>query len=310
MRETAGREASSHRAVPIPTPSGSDWWANMRVRVATAAILIPIVIALAWLGGWVTLAAVLLVLVLATRELERMFARRGWRLPIAFSLVLGADFCLAAKLPDLRLLLLGIGISGTVVGASAWLMATRAVRDETLVEWALTLAVPFYLGWPLAFVVALRGDGAGASAPGFWWLLVLLLAVWANDSGALVFGHFFGRGGRHPFAPRISPKKTWEGVAGGAALAIIAVLVVAEIAARVPAHPLAGLAWYRCIALGILIAAAATLGDLSKSLLKRITGVKDSGKLLPGHGGMLDRCDSMLFAALVVYFYALALGAL
>ncbi len=307
MRESATSKASSHGA--SPAPSGPDWWANIRVRVATAAVLIPIVIALAWLGGWITLAAVLLVLMLATRELERMFARRGWRLSVAFSLALGVDFCLAAKLPDLRLFLLAIGISGSVAGTTVWLMATRPVRDETLVEWALTLAVPLYLGWPLAFVVALRGDGVGMSAPGFWWLLILLLAVWANDSGALFFGHFLGRGGRHPLARHISPNKTWEGVAGGAALAIIVVLVVAGIGAHVPGHPLPSLAWYRCVALGALIAAAATVGDLSKSLLKRITGVKDSGRLLPGHGGMLDRCDSVLFAALVVYFYALALGA-
>lgn len=306
MHQALSREQSIHRTAP--TPPASDWWANMRLRVATAAVLIPVVIILVWLGGWFTFAGVVVVLLLAMRELDAMFARRGWRPLTILSAALSVDMLVAARLPDARLLLLAIGVSCTVVAASVWLMAARPVRDQTLVEWALTLAVPFYLGWPLAFVIALRGEGVGPDAAGYWWLLLLLLAVWANDSGALIVGHFFGRAGRHLLAPRISPKKTWEGVAGGAVLAVVAVVVVASIAARLSADPLAGLAWYLCIILGALIAAAATLGDLSKSLLKRVTGVKDSGKLLPGHGGMLDRCDSTLFAVFVVAFYALALG--
>lgn len=307
MHQTLRDETS--RSPAVSRPSRDDWWTNLRQRMATAAVLIPVVLLLAWLGGWFTFAGVAVVLLLAMRELDAMFARRGWQPLSVVSAALSLDLLLAAKMPDLRLLLLAIGISTSVVGASVWLMATRPVSDGTLVEWALTLAVPFYLGWPLAFVVALRGDRVGFDAAGFWWLLVLLLAVWANDSGALFVGHFVGRTGRRLLAPRISPKKTWDGVAGGAGLAVIAVFVVAGIAARVPGHPLASLAWYHCIALGLLIAAAATVGDLSKSLMKRITGVKDSGMLLPGHGGMLDRCDSMLFAAYVVVFYALALGA-
>lgn len=307
MHQIVSDNTSSRPAASMP--SRDDWWTNMRLRVATAAVLIPVVLLLAWLGGWFTLGGVAVVLLLALRELDAMFARRGWRPLSILSAALSLDLLLAAMLPDLRLLLLAIGISSSVIGASVWLIATRPVSDGALVEWALTLAVPFYLGWPLAFVVALRGDRVGTGAAGFWWLMVLLIAVWANDSGALFVGHFVGRAGRRLLAPHISPKKTWDGVAGGAVLAVFAVFVVAILAAPVAGHPLAGLAWYHCIALGLLIAAAATVGDLSKSLVKRITGVKDSGKLLPGHGGMLDRCDSTLFAAYVVVFYAFALGA-
>jgi phosphatidate cytidylyltransferase len=308
MRKTIGDNGEGHPPASAPS-SRSGWLANLRLRVATAAALIPIVIILAWLGGWVTAAGVLIVLLLAARELHRMLVRKDWQPLTVVSIALSIDFLVAARLPEARLLL-AVGISCTVVGVSGWLLIARPVSEQTLVSWALTLAIPFYLGWPLALLVALRGDGIGPDAPGFWWLLVLLLGVWANDSGALFCGHYFGRAGLHLLAPRLSPKKTWEGVAGGAVCAIIAVLVVAGVAGRVPAHPLVALAWYHGLALGVLLAAAATLGDLSKSLFKRVTGVKDSGTLLPGHGGMLDRVDSTLFAVYVVFFYALGLGAL
>lgn len=308
MRKSTRGDDGRH---PLASSSSrSRWLANLRLRIVTAAVLIPVVIALAWLGGWVTVAGVLIVLLLAARELHRMLARKGWQPLTVASIALSVDFLLAARLPEARMLLLALGISATVVGASGWLLVSRPAAEQTLVAWALTLAIPFYLGWPLAFLVVLRGDGIGPSAPGFWWLMALLLGVWANDSGALLCGHYFGRGGRHLLAPRLSPKKTWEGVAGGVACAIIAVFVVAGVGGHVPAHPLAALAWYHCLALGVLLATAATLGDLSKSLFKRVTGVKDSGTLLPGHGGMLDRVDSTLFAVYIVFFYALGLGAL
>ncbi len=286
----------------------SGWLAGLRRRVASALILIPVVIALAWFGGWVAFAGVVLVLLAGVWELRDMFAHRGWHPLVSLSLALSLDFFVAAMLPDQRVILLEAGISALVIGSFAWLMLTRPTIERTLVDWAMTLAIPFYLGWPLAFLLLLRGDGIGYGVRGFWWVWLLLLPVWANDTFALLVGHYLGR---HRLAPHISPKKTWEGFFGGLVFAVVAVFVVTFLANLVlsPALRL-DIPWYRALILGVLIAITATIGDLAESLLKRGTGVKDSGSILPGHGGILDRIDSVLFAVLIVFFYAFALGLL
>jgi phosphatidate cytidylyltransferase len=153
-----------------------------------------------------------------------------------------------------------------------------------------------YLGWPLSVFLLLRGFHVGVST-GLWWVLTVFLGVWGFDTGAFFAGHFFGR---HKLAPDISPAKTWEGVAGGLVLSIAAALLFT-------AWPL-GVPWYLAILLGILIGIASTLGDLAESLIKRQTHVKDSGQFMPGHGGILDRIDSLLFAVIVVYIFAQLIG--
>jgi phosphatidate cytidylyltransferase len=123
------------------------------------------------------------------------------------------------------------------------------------------------------------------------------LGVWGFDGAAFFAGRYFGR---HKLAPHVSPAKTWEGVAGGLVLSIIAALMLTV-------KPL-GVPWYQAILLGILIGLAAVLGDLAESLLKRQTHVKDSGNFMPGHGGMLDRIDSLIFAVIVVYLFTQLVG--
>jgi phosphatidate cytidylyltransferase len=296
----------SDPSVASSTSKPSAWLAALGRRAASAFVLIPIVIALAWFGGWVAFGGVLVILLLGAWELRDMFAHRGWRPLIFLSVALSLDFLLAAMLRDQRSLLLEGGISALVIGSFAWLMITRPTIERTLVDWALTLAIPFYLGWPLAFILLLRGDQIGYLSRGFWWLLVMLLTIWANDTAALLTGHYFGR---HKLAPHISPGKTWEGFVGGLVVSVVSVFVVTTLADHVLSQPL-HLAWYHTLLIGIFIAITATIGDLAESLLKRGTGVKDSGHILPGHGGILDRADSMLFAVYIVFFYALLLGVL
>jgi phosphatidate cytidylyltransferase len=132
---------------------------------------------------------------------------------------------------------------------------------------------------------------------GAWWLLMVLLGVWGFDAAAFFTGRTFGR---HKLAPKISPGKTWEGVLGGFVLSIVAALLLTV-------RPL-GVPWYLAIVLGILLGIAAVIGDLAESLIKRQMHVKDSGQFMPGHGGLLDRIDSLLFAVIVVYFFALIVG--
>lgn len=305
-RHGGGRRQRSGDATSNTGGGSVAWLAALGKRALSAFILIPLVIALVWFGGWVAFAGALCAVAICAWELHDMFAHKGWHPPILLSAALCVDFLATAVLwhtgtPVLLLalaVLLGISL---LLGVSfAWLLLTRHTLDAAIVDWALAMAVPFYLGLPLAFFLLLRGDTPGTSTPGFAWLLALFFMVWANDTFALLSGHYFGR---HKLSPRISPAKTWEGFWGGLVFTVIAALIFLILIPNVFSLPL-HVIWYHAVAIGILTCVAATIGDLAESLLKRGTGVKDSGKIVPGHGGLLDRVDSLLFAVLVVVFYA------
>ncbi|MFC1941965.1 phosphatidate cytidylyltransferase [Chloroflexota bacterium] len=156
-------------------------------------------------------------------------------------------------------------------------------------NWAWAIAGIFYVGLLLSYLVALRLD-AGRN-----WVFLALLVTFGSDSAAFFFGRALGR---HHMAPRISPAKTWEGAAAGLIGAIIISLLF-----TLPTPLQLPLSYGQAILLGILVSIFGQLGDLVESLLKRSTGIKESGKLIPGHGGLLDRMDSVVFAGAVVYFF-------
>lgn len=298
--------ADANPAADASKSSSAQWLAALGRRALSAVVLIPIVIALVFFGGWVAFAAAALALFIAAYELNGMFTHKGLHPLTSLSVVLGLDFLLAAMLyalngdPLTPLTLIGLGLSALIIISFAWLMLTRKTLDGILVDWGLTLAAALYLGWPLAFFLLLRGPTLGTNTAGFWWLLALFFMVWANDTFALLTGHYFGR---TKLSPLISPAKTWEGFFGGLVFTVIAAFVFTIVLPSVFYHPL-GVPWYHAVILGVLVAVASTVGDLAESLLKRGTGVKDSGTIVPGHGGILDRMDSLLFAVLVVFFYA------
>jgi len=273
------------------------WYRSVGQRTLTAVIGIPVVLACVWLGGWWAFAACTLLAFWGAYELHGMMLHEGYHPLIVMSLALSMLFLVAAMLPQQRPLLLEIGLS-LVLLVTFPLFFFRKQLDGAIVDWSLTLSMAIYLGWPLSLMPLLRGYQLGLSN-GFWWLITLLLGVWGFDTGAFFAGHFFGR---HKLAPHISPGKTWEGVFGGMVFSIAAALLFTV-------RPL-GVAWYLALVLGLLIGAAATLGDLAESLIKRQTHVKDSGISIPGHGGILDRIDSLLFAVIVVYFFAQFVGKL
>lgn len=273
------------------------WYRSLGQRSLTALVGIPVVLACVWLGGWWAFAACVLLAVLGAYELHRMMLHEGYHPLIVISLALSLLFLIAAMLPQQRPLLLEVGLSLALL-ITFPLLFFRKQLDGAMVDWSLTLAIAIYLGWPLSLLPLLRGFQSGFSS-GVWWLLTLLLGVWGFDTGAFFAGHFFGR---HKLAPNISPGKTWEGVIGGLILSVAAALLFTV-------RPL-GVTWYLAILLGLLIGIAATLGDLAESLIKRQTHVKDSGQFMPGHGGILDRIDSLLFAVIVVYFFAQFVGKL
>ncbi|HEY5626769.1 MAG TPA: phosphatidate cytidylyltransferase [Nitrospira sp.] len=192
----------------------------------------------------------------------------------------------ALALPSLLVALLAI--------LSVPLLVPMSLSDRFR-ESALAITGLLYIGLTLSFLVLTR-----MLPHGEWLIFFLLFVTWAGDTGAYYAGTLFGR---HPLAPRISPKKTMEGLAGG----LIAATMVSYLASWWFLPTFSGL---DCLLLAILITMTGLWGDLAESAIKRSVGAKDSGAVLPGHGGMLDRLDSLLFSAPAFYYYVTMLSRL
>ncbi len=182
-------------------------------------------------------------------------------------------------------------LTAAVVPPLLWLLSRRQ-KEGAFTSWAWTIAGILYVGWLLSYLVALRGLDAGRN-----WVFFALFVTWVSDTTAFFIGRRFGR---HKMAPNISPGKTWEGAMGGILGAIImSILFFTPTPFHLP------LIYWQAILLSVLVSIFGQVGDLVESLLKRSMGVKDSGKLMPGHGGILDRMDSVVFAGMVVYYYVI-----
>jgi phosphatidate cytidylyltransferase len=283
----------------------------VRERTLSALVIVPVVV-LAIAAGGVGIGILVLVLAaLAAREVERLLPAAGR--PIIRNGVVGGALVLVASaaIPAiLRSKLLGeqpaaldvaarmasidgVALVGVVAVALAMIAFARRDPAEGFGAWSATAFAALYVGLlgSVALLTTLwTGDAStdGAFWPERRWVLVLLAGVWSFDTGAYLVGRAIGR---RPFLPWISPKKTLEGVLGGL---VVATLVVAVVLAISGSSPL------EALVLGPLLGIVAQSGDLAESLLKRAAGAKDSGTLLPGHGGILDRVDSILFAAPVL----------
>ncbi|HKE62685.1 MAG TPA: phosphatidate cytidylyltransferase [Nitrospira sp.] len=165
--------------------------------------------------------------------------------------------------------------------------------QQSLKEGAITMAGLLYIGLTLSYLVMIR-----LLPQGEWFLLFLLLVTWAADTGAYYVGTLCGQ---HALAPRISPKKTIEGLVGG----LLGAMIFAYIARWWFLSEFSGI---DCLVIAVLLTLAGLWGDLAESAIKRSVGAKDSGGLLPGHGGMLDRLDSLLFTAPTFYYYVTFIG--
>lgn len=269
----------------VPAPHGAGALAR---RLATAAVALPPAVWMLWHGGWPAAALLCVASTLATWEFLRI-ATGPPRLPD------GAVLASAALLPWLPLWApaSAAAIALALVAASsfaAW--AWHAVRQD--VEGAAAnapLAVQALVFCALGpfFLSSLRFTPDGRA-----WALTVVAATFANDAAAYFGGKLLGR---RRLAPRVSPRKTWEGFAAGALGSLTAALVAASL------WPDA-LRLRDALAITLACAALGPIGDLSKSLLKRARGVKDSGRLLPGHGGMLDRIDALLVTSAAVWAWA------
>jgi len=276
----------------------------LRLRVLSALVLIPVVLVVVALGNpWLALV-VALAAGLALHELYLLFAIVGHR-PVRWAGFLGAAFLLlAAYLPPA-----GSSIGAAVVGAVAVTLVGQLARRDyggALTDWALTLAGTLYVSWTLAHLIPLRSLNEPAFSPPFWralgapelgggawWILTAFLLVWLCDSAAYFVGV---RWGRHKMSSYVSPQKSWEGAVAGFLTSVGVAVGLVPLLGLPLSYPMAAI-------LGMLVGVVGQVGDLAESLLKRQVGVKDSGQLIPGHGGMLDRVDSLLFAVPLVYYF-------
>jgi phosphatidate cytidylyltransferase len=245
-----------------------------------------------WAGLPLILPALAFVLWLGSLELQGMLARRGVALNLPL-LLLGGLLLFLFSLPSLHWHFPQVPWREVALGL--FLMAAfsyELLKGADLTRFAFTLLAFLYLPWSLGYVLLLRETPDGAL--GLWTLSLPIVASFATDIGAYFAGRLFGR---RKLAPEISPGKTVEGSLGGIAVSFLALLVYTGLVREVFPFGLLEL-WL----FSLLLSLAAQLGDLAESMLKRYCGVKDSGHFLPGHGGLLDRIDSLLFTFPLTYY--------
>lgn len=255
----------------------------LRWRTVTAIILAPVVIAAIWIGDWAILALALVVVGISAYELSRALDP----LPFPAALVAGVTPILLS---------IPYGVAGILVGsmlslpyALVWLAGRSDVRTLRAILAILLMAV--WVGVPMAHLGLIS-----FLQNGVFLVLVAIVGPWISDAGAYFAGRLFGR---HQLFPTLSPKKTVEGGIGGL---ILTTAIVGWFSFEyIEFDPL------KSVALGAMVSISSQAGDLFESTLKRILDVKDIGRILPGHGGMLDRIDSLLFAAPAVYYVTLLL---
>jgi phosphatidate cytidylyltransferase len=264
-------------------------------RIATAVVGVIAAIFIVNYGQWVFAVAALALTALAWHEFYNMMVKR--EIEVAYYL----------GLTSVGLLWAIAWLGNPQETVAVLLLSTLVIFAKTVVahasfnlrDAAYTVAGVLYIGLTFAHLVLLRFSDQsvfiatkfGALSAGALYLWLAFVGTWASDTFAFFVGSRFGR---HKLAPAVSPGKTWEGVAGGLAGSVIGVTILGSLSYLPLVHSLV---------IGLLVGVVAPLGDLVESSIKRYAGVKDSGRLLPGHGGVLDRFDSIMFVAPAVYYY-------
>ncbi len=270
---------------------------NLPVAVTSGLALAGVFLGtLAW-RPYAFLAFIATLVVIALLELDVALRANGVRpaTPVAVGAGLVMVFGSYSGGPSAQ----SLGLVLLVFGAMAWTMLDEGARSargrrrrNVAAGLGATCLVTLWVPLSASFVGLLL-----ARDHGVWYVLAIVALAVTNDIGAYAVGSRFGR---HKLAPTVSPSKTWEGFAGGL---VTALLVAGLVAARVP-----GLDLLAALALGVAVVVAATIGDLAESLAKRDLGVKDLGRILPGHGGIMDRVDGIIFALPVSHLLLVALG--
>ncbi len=262
---------------------------------AVSSIAVVAVAAAVVLGPHVLVGLILLGLgIVGVLEMYGLLSRSGRDLPAPLGVGLVVLLILASiatvEIRPRTDLFLDLAIFAALLAPLLYLLS-KGPEPGGLQRWAFASGGALYVGWPLLHFELLRGLPHGRG-----WAALVVLCTWASDTGAYMVGSYLGR---HQLAPAISPGKTVEGSVGAAALTVITGVIVAAVAGLpVP------LGWIA--AASLLLSALAQAGDLAESYVKRLAGAKDSGTLIPGHGGLLDRIDSLLWVVVAVYYIAVA----
>ena len=263
---------------------------NLALRVGSAVVLFPIAVWLTFVGGLPFAALAGLAAAVAAAELVLMFGARGAGEALGIA-VAGAIPLMAAfgESGDLLPGWSGLALAAATVAILVVFLFRQAPLEQIPRSVSIVVLSWLYCGLLIASLVGLRDR---FDVP---WVILAFVVSWANDTFAYFAGHAFGK---HKLYERISPKKTWEGFAGGLAGSVAGAFAVLWLL-----HPTA-LTPGGAIAVGVGGGILGPLGDLAESMVKRAAGVKDSGKIIPGHGGLLDRIDALLFVAPWVYVCA------
>jgi len=258
----------------------------VKTRILSAIVGLPVLLFFIYLGGWPFAFMVTVLAILGLFEFAHMAAGKQQILfmPVLLGILV---MQVGSYLQWANWTALGILLTFCMVFAVAVFRFPQFAVEDIAVNFLGLI----YIGWTLAHLIAFEDLGNGRVL-----VLYLFVAIWGSDSGA----YFVGRAlGKHKLCPKVSPKKTWEGSIGGIATTCVLLLLLNSYFGLLT--PLAA------ILIGVAISIIGQIGDLIESLMKRSYGVKDSGNLIPGHGGVLDRFDSIMLAAPVMY-YCLALA--
>jgi len=261
----------------------------MLKRTLAALVLAAIGLPAVFLGGIYFFVLIALFLVIAAWEYTRIFHSAGWNASIP--LVIGGVLLIVVARVYFPALAPGV-LSLLVLALMTWhLIDYERGRDPASVDFAVSVSALVYLGWIGSYLITLRNLESG-----IWWFFLVLPAVWLADS----FAYFIGaRFGRHRLCPRLSPRKTWEGYWGGVVFGTLGTVGLSLLFASLggPVVPI-----WQSLVLGFALSTLTTLGDLGESMIKRYAGVKDSGSIMPGHGGIFDRIDSWLWGAAIGFY--------
>ncbi|MBI4302582.1 MAG: phosphatidate cytidylyltransferase [Chloroflexi bacterium] len=259
----------------------------MGQRVRSALILVPFVVLVIWVGEPLFSLVAVAIALFGLVEFYQLAAQSGRQPLIVTGGVWTLLLVLSPHWQDHRVapFIISLALLTSFVG-----LMFRPLEEKAAAEWAWTVVGILYLGWLVGYLVALRGVVNGRE-----WTIFTLFTVFASDTSAFLVGRTWGR---HPLVPHISPKKTIEGVIGG----VVGALVAAFLLGSILGLPIGS---GGALLLGGLSSLFGQWGDLCESMLKRSAGVKDAGQLIPGHGGILDRLDSVVFAVVVVYYYVI-----
>ena len=262
-------------------------------RVKSALVFVPLLLLVSWLGGIVYFLFILVMIGIGTWEYWRLLKTMGY--DVSFPLMLaGVELLLilrqvsgfAATEWALLAILLGSAIFS--------LVRYSKIEAQAVLTFGLHVSGILYMGWLGGYFLSLA-----ALPKGNWWVMVTLALVWMADLGGYIFGTKWGK---HKMSLRLSPRKTWEGYLGGVIFAVSSGLILSL--ALQPVLP--ELTLWEGAVMGLVLALVTPFGDLFISMLKRAAGVKDSGTLIPGHGGILDRADTWLWAMMLGYYLVLA----